>query len=337
MSLRIGIVGFGRIGRALFRLGFDRPGIEFVAICDDGDAEALLYLLNHSTVEGAFDSPAILEGNHFVDGGQRARVLKQSTPGAVPWDSLGVDYVFDCTGEYRTKEALVKHCQAGARLVISSTPPSDASFPVIVRGVNCAGVTGDERIISCGSSSIHALSLVLKVLLDGPGVDAASMTSVHAYTGNQHLADSASVSLRWSRSAAQNIIPNETWAPEVAASLLPALDGKIDGVALNVPVAAGSNIDLVAKLGKVLSAGEVNDLFLRAAEGPMRGLLGYTDAPIVSSDVIGDRHSALFDSNATLAMGSGLVKTLTWFDNGWAFAERMLETAELHAKRGGAA
>ncbi|PLX41051.1 MAG: type I glyceraldehyde-3-phosphate dehydrogenase [Deltaproteobacteria bacterium] len=336
MSLKVGIVGFGRIGRALFRLGFDRPGIEFVAICDDGDADSLLYLLNHSTVEGAFDSPARLVGNHIVDGSQRARIMKQSKPGAVPWDSLGVDYVFDCTGEYRTEKELSKHCEAGARLVISSTPSSDASIPVIVRGVNCAGVTGDEVIISCGSSSIHALSLVLKVLIDGPGVDAATMTSVHAYTGNQHLSDSASVSLRWSRSAAQNIIPNETWAPEVASSLLPKLNGKIDGLALNVPVAAGSNIDLVTKLGKALSVEEVNALFLEASQGAMKGLMGYTDAPIVSSDVIGDRHSALFDSNATLSMESGLVKTLAWFDNGWAFAERMLETAEIHAIRGGA-
>lgn len=333
MAIRIGIVGFGRIGRALYRLGYNRPGVEFVVICDAAEPESLAYLLNNSTVEGPFEAQARLEGNHLACGVQRSRLLRETEPGMIPWDCFGVDLVLECTGCHRERADLELHLGAGAARVLLSTPAADSVDRTVVLGINDREVTGRERIVSCGSSSVHALALIAKILHEAGTIESASMTTVHAYTGDQQLSDMAKAGLRWSRSAAQNIIPNRTWAPGVVTELLPELAGRLDGIALNVPVAAGSNIDLVAKLGKPLTAGEVNGAVRAAAEGPLRGLVEYTEELIVSSDVVGNTCSALFDASATMVLPGGLVKTLTWFDNGWAYAARMLETAELLAAR----
>ncbi len=337
MSTRIGIVGFGRIGRSIFRLGHKRPELDFVVICDDADPRSLVYILNNSTIEGPLRGAAELNGNYIECHRQRARVLKESRPGHIPWDAFGVDVVIECTGKYRRRDELALHLDAGAKSVILSTPPADEIDGIFVRGINCEAITGKEEIISCGSSSVHALALICKILDEAAGIEKASMTTVHAYTGDQTLSDNARPGQRWSRSAAQNIIPNTTWAPAVVQAVLPRLAGKIDGLALNVPVPAGSNIDLVAQLAKPLSAGEINAAVRAASEGALMGLVRYTDEPIVSSDVIGDEHSVVFDANATIAMASGLTKTLGWFDNGWAYAARMLETAlKLSERQGGA-
>ncbi|TAL18512.1 hypothetical protein EPN96_01740 [bacterium] len=333
MTLRIGIVGFGRVGRALFRLGYNRPDIEFVAVCDDGDPESLVYLLNHSTVEGNFKTRAALDGNYITCEKQRARFLRRAEPGTIAWDCLKADVVFECTGRFGSKEELGKHVSEGAGYVVASTPVTCA--PVVVRGINCQNIPSGERVISCGSSSVQALALALKVLEEAVGIEAASMTTIHAYTGDQQLSDAGKAKGRWSRSAAQNIIPNYTWAPCVVEEIMPSVKGKIEGIALNVPVAAGSNIDLTAKLKRELTAEEVNRYFMRAAEGDLNGLLGYTDEKIVSSDIIGDTRTAVLDSAATIALAGGMVKTLLWFDNGWSIAQRMLETAELLCNKGG--
>lgn len=333
MAIRIGIVGFGRVGRSLFRIGYDQPDLEFAAICDSAEQQSLVYLLNNSSIEGKFKAEAELSGNYLVCGRQKARMLAESAPGHIPWDVLGVDVVIECTARHRSRAEMEKHLDAGAKLVITSTPALDLGIPTVVLGINEGSITGRERVVSAGSSSVHALSLMLKVLEEAAGVEFASMTTVHAYTGDQTLADTARPGLRWSRSAAQNIIPNVTWAPSVAEKLFPSLEGKIQGLALNVPVAAGSNIDLVAQLKKPLTKDEVNAAFKAAADGPLKGLVGYTDEPIVSSDAIGDPRSVIFDATATLSMTGGMIKALGWFDNGWAYAARMLETAKLIAAK----
>ena len=331
MPIRIGLVGFGRVGRSLFRLGYNRPGIEFAAVCDSADPQSLVYLLNNSTIEGRFKEEAALSGNYLVAGTQKARLLSESEPGHIPWDVLGADIVIECTGRHRTYSEMEKHLAAGAKLVILSTPALDDAIPTIVMGINDAAVTGRERIISAGSSSVHALALMARVLEEEVGIQHASMTTVHAYTGDQTLSDTARTGLRWSRSAAQNIIPNITWAPSVVEKIIPTLAGRMKGIALNVPVAAGSNIDLVAKLADPLSKEEVNALFLKASQGELKGLMSYTEEPIVSSDAVGDPNSVIIDATATLSMAGTMVKVLGWFDNGWAYANRMLETAELIA------
>lgn len=327
MSIRIGISGFGRIGRNVFRIGCNCPEFQFVAISDVAELESLAYLLKHSTIEGTFAEEVRVDGRHLVSGSQRARYIQESTPGVIPWDVLGVDLVLECAGKFRTRAGLAPHLAAGARKVLLSTPALDEIDRTIINGVNDQELRPEDRIVSNGSSSSHALALMVKILHDSVGVESALMTTVHAYTGDQQLSDTAKPGLRWSRSAAQNIIPNATWAPGAVERMIPDLAGKIDGIALNVPVPAGSNIDLTVRLRRKLSAAQVNEIFREASEGRYRGLVDYTEEPIVSSDVIGNYCSAVIDASATMAIGEGLVKVLGWFDNGWAYAARMLELA----------
>lgn len=334
MPVRLAICGFGRIGRNIFRLGYRDPELEFVAVSDLSRLDSLAYLLGHGTVEGPLDEAVRVEGNYLVAGPQRARYIGGAAPGMIPWDVLGVDVVLECTGRYRRRAELSRHLEAGARKVLLSTPALDPIDRTVINGVNDAELEPGDRIVSNGSSSSHALGLILKILHDAAGVDWATMTTVHAVTGDQQLSDTANPSPRWSRSAAKNIIPNASWAPSAVEQMIPALRGRIRGLALNVPVMAGSNIDLVTGLRAPLAIEEVNGLLRRAAEGPYRGLVDYTEEPIVSSDVRGNRASAIFDASATMAAGARVVKTLTWFDNGWAYAARMLDVARRMAQEG---
>ncbi len=327
MSVNLGIMGFGKLGRNMFRIAHDQPDVTFAAASDIADIETLAYLLKSSTVEGPFRSALHTEGQYLVTENQRLRVVQGSKPGHVPWDVLGVDIVIESTGMFRTREELQRHIDAGAKAVILSTPPKGSIDKLVINGVNDDELTADHRIISNGSSSCHALALALKVLKEKVGVKRATMTTVHAYTSDQQLSDTAAGGLRWSRSAAQNIIPNTSWAAGAVMELMPDLKGKVNGMALNVPVPAGSNIDLVVELGKPLTAEEYNAIFAEAAEGKYKGLLGYTDEPIVSSDVIGNSCSGVIDAQATLSLKNGLVKSIIWYDNGWAYAYRLIETA----------
>lgn len=327
MSVKLGIMGFGRLGRNMFRIGHNQPDVTFAAVSDIADVETLAYLLKSSTVEGEFEGELRQKGHYLMTERQCTRVVNGSRPGDVPWDVLGVDIVIECTGMFRSRRDLQKHLDAGAKAVILSTPPHDEIDRMVINGVNDHELTAEDRIISNGSSSCHALAVVMKVLQEKVGVKRATMTTVHAYTSDQQLSDSARGDLRWSRSAAENIIPNSSWAAGAVEELMPALKGRINGMALNVPVPAGSNLDLVVELAKPLSADEYNAIMREAADGPYNGLICYTDEPIVSSDVIGNPCSAVVDAQATLSLGNGLVKSIVWYDNGWAYAYRMLETA----------
>lgn len=327
MSIRLGIMGFGRLGRNMFRIAHDEPDMVFAAVSDLADAQTLAYLLQSSTVEGPFRGELRTENQHLVTRRQRTRVVHGSKPGDVPWDVLGAEIVIEATGQFRTPADLQKHLDAGAKAVILSTPPKGKIDRMVINGVNDHELTADDRLISNGSSSCHALALALKVLKEEVGVRRATMTTVHAYTSDQQLSDTARGGLRWSRSAAQNIIPNTSWAAGAVMELMPDLKGKVGGMALNVPVPAGSNIDLVVELDKPLTAEQFNAVFAAAAAGKYKGLLGYTDEPIVSSDVKGNSCSGVLDAQATLSLNNGLVKCIIWYDNGWAYAYRLLETA----------
>ena len=327
MSVNVGIMGFGRLGRNMFRIANTDPGVTFAAVSDLANVETLAYLLKNTTVEGEFLGELRQEGHYLVTDNQRTRVVHGSRPGDVPWDVLGVDVVIEATGMFRTRPELQKHIDSGAKAVILSTPSIGPVDRMVINGVNDEDLTASDRIISNGSSSCHALALMLKILQEKVGLKRATMTTVHAYTSDQQLSDNARGGLRWSRSAAENIIPNSSWAARAVVKLMPELEGKVDGMALNVPVSAGSNLDLVVELEKPLSAEEYNAIFAEAAEGEYKGLIGYTDEPIVSSDVIGNSCSGVVDAQATLSLNNGLIKSIVWYDNGWAYAYRLLETA----------
>jgi glyceraldehyde 3-phosphate dehydrogenase len=328
MSLKLGIMGFGRLGRNMFRIAHDDPEVTFAAVSDIADAETLAYLTRNTTVEGLFEGELRQEGHTLVTKRQRTRVVHGTRPGEVPWDVLGADIVVEATGQFRSRRVLERHLEAGAKAVLLSTPSIGEIDRMVINGINDHELTAEDRLVSNGSSSCHALALVLKVLQEEVGLKRATMTTVHAYTSDQQLSDSAGADLRWSRSAAQNIIPNSSWAPRAVMKLMPELEGKVNGIALNVPVPAGSNLDLVVELEKPLTAEEYNAIFAEAAEGKYKGLLGYTTEPIVSSDVIGNPHSGVIDSQATLSLNNGLIKSIIWYDNGWAYAYRLLETAK---------
>jgi glyceraldehyde 3-phosphate dehydrogenase len=303
MSLKLGIMGFGRLGRNMFRIAHNDPEVTFAAVSDVADAETLAYLTRSTTVEGLFEGELRQEGHTLVTERQRTRVVHGTRP----------------------------DLESGAKAVILSTPPVGEIDRLVINGINDHELTDDDRLISNGSSSCHSLALVLKVLHEEVGLKRATMTTVHAYTSDQQLSDSAGADLRWSRSAAENIIPNSSWAPKAVMELIPELKGKVNGIALNVPVSAGSNLDLVVELEKPLSAEEYNAIFAAAAEGKYKGLLGYTTEPIVSSDVIGNPNSGVIDAQATLSLNNGLIKSVVWYDNGWAYAYRLLETAKIMA------
>lgn len=326
MPIRIGIMGFGRIGKNIFRQAYKREDIEIVAISDLGTPEAMAYLLQYDTIYGRFPDEVALEGKYLRSGTQRARLLKGTVPEDMPWDAYDADVVIESTGVFRRRAELEGHLNAGARKVILTTPAIDEIDRTVVQGVNHETLSPSDRIVSCASTTTHALGLMIKVLDEAVGIEHAMMTTVHAYSSDQKLSDSVTPNLRRSRSAAENLIPNWTWSPAIVEMMMPHLKGKIDGMAINVPVPNGSNLDLSAQLKRSVTADEVNEVVRQASEGSLKPYLEYATEPIVSSDVIGNEHSAIFDSLATIALPGGAVKTVAWYDNGWGYASRILDT-----------
>ena len=329
MATRVGIMGFGRIGRNIFRQAYEREDIDIVAISDLGSPESMAYLLGYDTIYGRFPGEVRLDGKYLIAGRQRARLLRSVSPAAVPWDVFGVDVVIEATGSYRKREQLQGHLDSGARRVVLSTPALDSIDRTIVHGLNEGNLRASDRIVSCASTTTNALCPILKVLHEAIGVKRAFATVVHAYTSDQRLSDSMAGELRRSRSAAENLIPNTTWLADLVDQLIPPLAGKVEAIAINAPVPNGSNIDLVTQLEGGATAEDVNEAVRAAAAGELGRILQVADEPIVSSDVVGNAHSAVFDSLATLSLPGGLVKSLTWFDNGWGYAGRILDTVLL--------
>jgi glyceraldehyde 3-phosphate dehydrogenase len=328
--MRVAINGFGRIGRSVFRVITQRnSAIEIVAINDLASEEMEAYLLKYDTVMGEFPGPVEVVDSHLLAGGQRVRLLTEKDPGALPWTELGVDVAIEATGVFRDREKVSKHLAAGAQRVILTVPPKDALDATIVLGVNDADLKPGVRLVSNASCTTNCLAPVAKVLDDEFGIVRGVMTTVHAYTNDQRLADVPHKDFRRSRAATENIIPTSTGAAKAVAEVLPHLKGKLDGMAMRVPVPDGSTVDLVVEVARPTTVEEVNAAIRAAAAGPMARIIEYSEAPLVSSDVIGNPHSSIFDAASTRVLGGTTVKILAWYDNEWGYSNRVVDLIEL--------
>lgn len=328
-------MGFGRIGRNVFRQVWGRDDLEVAAIVDIADPEALAYLLEYDTIFGRFPDPVDFSGGHLEVGDRRIPMLSDPEPGDVDWSAHGVDVVVQATRKHRTAADCTKHLDRGAkRVILASTPENPADMDTVIMGANDHLLGPDDLMVALGSNTSNALAPILKVLNDSFGVERALYTVVHAFTNQARLADVPGDDFRTSRAAAENIIPQPTNSAETIALVLPELAGKISGMALNVPVSNGSNVDLVAMLAVETDAKAVNAVIRAAAESAH--MIEYTEDPIVSSDVIGNRHSAVWDGLATIVMGGTMLKCITWFDNGWGYSARVVDVIEKLASFEGA-
>jgi glyceraldehyde 3-phosphate dehydrogenase len=331
MTTRVGINGFGRIGRALTRLALERTDLEVVAVNDITDARTLAHLLAFDSTYGRLGRPVDYASDALIVGGNpatRVAVLSERDPAAIDWGQLGADVVIESTGKFRTRDAAALHLKGGARKVLISAPGKGVDLTVVI-GVN-EGAYDPERhdVISNASCTTNCVAPMAKVLHDAFGVERGFMTTVHAYTGDQMLLDGPHKDLRRARSAAVSIVPTTTGAARATGEVIPALAGKLDGVALRVPVEDGSLTDLAVVLGQEVTTATVNDAFAAAASGPMSGILRYSTDPIVSRDIIGDPASCVFDSELTQASGT-LVKVFGWYDNEWGYTCRLADLAVL--------
>ncbi len=338
--VRVGINGFGRIGRAVFRILSDRDDIEVVAVNDLFDNEQLAYLLRYDTVMGRFDKSVRIEGDVMQvadrDGGETDAVsmTAERDPAKLAWREYGVDVVVESTGVFRTREPLEKHLAAGARKVVLTVPPKDEIDFMAVLGVNDDRLEAGHRIVSNASCTTNCLAPLAKILDDEFGFEEGLLTTVHAYTNDQRLADVPHRSIRRSRAAAENIIPTSTGAARAVGKVLPHLDGRLDGIAMRVPVPDGSIVDLVCRLEKKVGCGEVNRAVRRAADGPMKRIVEYSEDPLVSSDIIGNPHSSVFDSLSTSSCENGWVRVVSWYDNEWGYSNRVADLIERIAALG---
>jgi glyceraldehyde 3-phosphate dehydrogenase len=323
MPTRIGLMGLGRIGRNIFRIVHDQPDIELAAVCDPADKAALAYLLRFDTILGRFPAEIRVDGDDLVVQHRRIRMLDAVDP---DWSALGVETVIEATARYRTRAELERHLAAGARRVILCSPPVDPPDFTVVIGVNDDLLRPEHRIVSNASSTANAAAPMLNVLNEAFGIKRAFLSTVHAYTNQQRLADVPAEDPRRGRAAAENIIPQSTNSAELVMQLLPALRGKLSGLAMNVPVANGSVVDLVCWHTRPVAVEEVNRAVRQATATPrLAGILAYEDAPIVSSDILNSAASGTFDSLATMALAGAVSKTLVWFDNGWGYAHRVVD------------
>ena len=325
-------MGFGRIGRNLFRILDQRDDLRIEAISDIADPKALEYLLRFDTVLGKYPYDVSIRDGVLHSRGRQVKVLNGREPGDVPWGSLGVDIVVEATARYRSRREIARHLESGARRVVLCVPPTDPPDLTVVIGVNDDRLRKEHRIISNASCTAHCAAPLLKVLHEAFGVERALFTTVHAYTSRDRLADVPDDDLRRGRAAAENIIPTSTNAAAMLTELMPSLRGRIEGMAMNVPVPDGSCIDLVCRTERPASRESVNAAVRSAAAGPLAGILEYEEDPIVSSDVIGNPHSSIFDALSTMVMGDRLVKTVAWYDNGWGYARRVVDLIERLAR-----
>ena len=327
MAVRVGVNGFGRMGRALYRASLDRDlGIEVVAVNDLGSLSVMAGLLARDSVHGRLGRDLKVGEDDFVVDGSQVRFSNEHDPALLPWKELGVEVAVEATGRFRTRDSAAAHLQAGASRVVVSAPCKDADVTIVL-GVNEADFEpGRHQIVSNASCTTNCLAPMIKVLDNTFGVEQGFITTVHAYTGDQGLIDGPHEDPRRARAAAINIVPTSTGAARATGLVLPAVQGRLDGSALRVPVPDGSITDLVALVGRAVTVGEVNDAFRSAAASDLTGILEYSDEPLVSSDIIGATASCVFDSGLTMAAGQ-LVKVYGWYDNEWGYANRLGELA----------
>lgn len=329
MSIRVAINGFGRIGRLLCRAGVNSKKLDFVVANDVTDARTLANLLKYDSVHGKWDLPVQVNGNQITVNGKNLEILSEKEPANYPWKKMGIDLVAECTGKYTDKEKAKVHLTAGAKKVLVSAPAKGADA-TLVFGVNQRAYRADQHeIVSIGSCTTNCLAPVAKVLHDNFKIQRGFMTTIHAYTNDQKILDQPHKDLRRARAAAVSMIPTTTGAAKAMSLVIPELEGKLDGVAVRVPVSDGSLVDLTCLVEKEVTVASVNQAFKAAATGLMKGILEYTEDPIVSIDVVGNPHSAVFDALSTMVMGKNLVKVFAWYDNEWAFSLRMVEALEM--------
>ncbi|MFT6397313.1 MAG: glyceraldehyde 3-phosphate dehydrogenase [Bradymonadia bacterium] len=327
MTIRIAINGFGRIGRNITRALQSRDDIELVAINDLTDVKTLAHLFKYDSVHGRFNGTVeIVDGDIHING-KAVRDLSERDPAKLPWAELKIDLVLECTGIFRDREGASKHIAAGAKKVIISAPGKNIDGTIVV-GVNDSDLDpATQEIISCGSCTTNCLAPLAKVLNDSVGIEQGLMTTVHAYTADQRLLDAPHKDLRRARSAALSMVPTTTGAAVAVTEVLPELVGKLDGMAIRVPTPNVSLVDLVFNAGRDTTAEEINALVKAAADGPLAGVLEYTEEPLVSVDLVGNPHSSIFDSTLTKVSGGRMVKVLSWYDNEYGFSNRMLDLA----------
>ena len=324
--MKVAINGFGRIGRAVFRILQERPDAEVVAINDITDPEALAYLLRHDTVMGNFKGKAALEDGHLVTDRGATKITAMRSPAELPWKELGVDIVVEATGIFRKRAEVAQHIDAGASKVILTVPAKDEIDATIVLGVNNEDLKPEHLVVSNASCTTNCLAPLAYVLDKEFGIEHGLMTTCHGYTNDQRLVDTPHSDLRRARAAAVNIIPTTTGAAKAVGKVLPKLNGKLDGMALRVPVPCGSVVDLNTVMSKNVTAEEVNAALKAASETDrLKGILSYNDDFVVSSDVLGDAHSSIFDPGCTSVINGNLLKTISWYDNEWGYSSRVCD------------
>jgi len=336
MATKVAINGFGRIGRAVTRILIERAGeLDLVAINDLAPAKSLAHLFKYDTVMGKWPGTVEVAGDALVINGKSITVLSVRSPAELPWKDMGVKIVVESTGIFRLAESpkggYGDHVKAGAEKVVLTVPAKDDIEATIVLGVNDDALTGDVKFVSNASCTTNCLAPVAKVLNDTFGIEHGLMTTIHAYTNDQNVADMIHSDLRRARAAAANIIPTTTGAAKAIGKVIPELDGKLDGMAVRVPIPVGSIVDLVVQLKKEATADKVNAAVKASAQGPMKGILVYCDEPIVSSDVVNDPASSIFDSLCTMVKGR-VVKVVSWYDNEWGYSNRTVDIMEKMAK-----
>ncbi len=325
MTTRVGINGFGRIGRTVFRILSDCPDIEVAAVNDLYDNDHLAYLLKYDTVMRVFPKEVSTDREAMYVDGKKILMTEEKDPAQIPWGKLGVGVVVEATGVLLTREKLERHLAGGARKVILTVPPRDEIDAMIVMGVNDDTLKPGDRIVSNASCTTNCLAPIAKILDERFGIEEGFMTTVHAYTNDQRLADVPHKDLRRSRAAAENIIPTTTGAARAVGKILPNLKGKLDGMAMRVPVPDGSIVDLTCRMKKPVSVREVNEAVKAAADGPMKRFVEYSEVPLVSSDIIGNPHSSIFDALSTASSNDGFLKVVAWYDNEWGYSNRVVD------------
>jgi glyceraldehyde 3-phosphate dehydrogenase len=330
--MRVAINGFGRIGRAVFRIAETVDDIEIVAINDLFDHNALCYLLTYDTVMGRFQGQAHIDDGHMVTARARARMVEESDPTRLPWGELGVDVVVESTGVFRRREQVAMHLDAGAKRALLTVPADGDIDYMIVLGVNEDGLSREHRVVSNASCTTNCLAPVARVLHEAFGIREGIINTVHAYTNDQRLADVPHADWRRSRAAAENIIPTSTGAAKAVGKVLPELAGKLDGIASRVPVPDGSVVDLFVELERDVTVDEVHEAMRQAAASPrLKHVLEFTMAPVVSSDIIGNPHSSIFDGSFTQVTSGRFLKSLSWYDNEWGYSNRVCDVLRMMA------
>jgi glyceraldehyde 3-phosphate dehydrogenase len=334
--IKIGINGFGRIGRSVFRILSNRDDVQVVAINDLFENQQLVYLLKYDSVMRVFPKEVTADDDFMYVDGHKIAMTAERDPAKIPWGRLGVDIVVESTGVFTKKEQLEKHLQAGAKKVILTVPASDEIDATIVMGVNDDSLKPEHRLVSNASCTTNCLAPLAKILDERFGIEEGFITTVHAYTNDQRLADVPHKDFRRSRAAAQNIIPTTTGAARAVGKVLPKLKGKLDGMAMRVPVPDGSIVDLVAKVREKPDTAAVNAAVQEASEsGSLKDIVEYSEVALVSTDIIGNPHSSIFDALSTHADGDGYVKVVAWYDNEWGYSNRVVDLIDRMAAVGG--